>query len=108
VDVVEGAKDVLLFFAIADSHFAIMVFFLSKSIIAQFLALFCSMCGYLAVRFINFIGLVRPVLFSFPFLVVCDWRKSWRDGCNAVGKKVSLVWMSARSQYAFSFYFRLV
>jgi hypothetical protein len=103
-DVAEGAKDVLLFFAIAIAITAIMVFFFSKSIMLTFLPLFCSIVAVIwQLGLLTLLGFgLDPMSILVPFLVFAIGVSHGVQMINAVGKKVSTgMDVKLASQYAF-------
>ncbi|MFT5542911.1 MAG: putative RND superfamily exporter protein [Glaciecola sp.] len=103
-DVAEGAKDVLLFFAIAIAITAIMVFFFCKSIMLTFLPLLCSIVAVVwQLGLLTLFGFgLDPMSILVPFLVFAIGVSHGVQMINAVGKKVSTgMDVKAASQHAF-------
>ncbi|MFT7259466.1 MAG: putative RND superfamily exporter protein [Glaciecola sp.] len=103
-DVAEGAKDVLLFFAIAIAITAFMVFFFSKSIMLTFLPLFCSIVAVIwQLGLLTLLGFgLDPMSILVPFLVFAIGVSHGVQMINAVSKKVSTgMDVKLASQYAF-------
>jgi predicted RND superfamily exporter protein len=103
-DVAEGAKDVLLFFAIAIAITAIMVFFFSKSIMLTFLPLFCSIVAVIwQLGLLTLLGFgLDPMSILVPFLVFAIGVSHGVQMINAVGKKVAAgMDVKPASQFAF-------
>ncbi|MFB0911616.1 MAG: MMPL family transporter, partial [Glaciecola sp.] len=103
-DVADGAKDVLLFFAIAFAITAIMVFFFSKSIMLTFLPLFCSIVAVIwQLGLLTLLGFgLDPMSILVPFLVFAIGVSHGVQMINAVSKKVSTgMDVKLASQYAF-------
>jgi predicted RND superfamily exporter protein len=103
-DVAEGAKDVLLFFAIAIAITAIMVFFFSKSIMLTFLPLLCSIVAVIwQLGLLTLLGFgLDPMSILVPFLVFAIGVSHGVQMINAVGKKVSTgMDVKLASQFAF-------
>jgi len=100
-DVAEGAKDVLLFFAIAIAITAIMVFFFSKSIMLTFLPLFCSIVAVIwQLGLLTLLGFgLDPMSILVPFLVFAIGVSHGVQMINAVGKKVSR-WYGCQARIA--------
>ncbi|MBF7072795.1 RND family transporter [Glaciecola sp. MH2013] len=103
-DVAEGAKDVLLFFAIAIAITAIMVFFFSKSIMLTILPLLCSIIAVIwQLGLLTLFGFgLDPMSILVPFLVFAIGVSHGVQMINAVGKKAAAgVDVKIASQHAF-------
>ncbi|MFQ3250623.1 MAG: putative RND superfamily exporter protein [Glaciecola sp.] len=103
-DVAEGAKDVLVFFAIAIAITAIMVFFFSKSLMLTFLPLFCSIVAVVwQLGLLTLFGFgLDPMSILVPFLVFAIGVSHGVQMINAVGKKASMgIDVKVASQHAF-------
>jgi predicted RND superfamily exporter protein len=103
-DVAEGAKDVLLFFAIAIAITAIMVFFFSRSIMLTFLPLLCSIIAVIwQLGLLTLFGFgLDPMSILVPFLVFAIGVSHGVQMINAVGKQASIgVDVKVASQNAF-------
>jgi predicted RND superfamily exporter protein len=103
-DVAEGAKDVVLFFAIAIAITAIMVFFFSKSIMLTILPLLCSIIAVVwQLGLLTLFGFgLDPMSILVPFLVFAIGVSHGVQMINAVGKKAAAgVDVKIASQHAF-------
>ena len=103
-DVAEGAKDVLMFFAIAIAITAIMVFFFSKSIMLTVLPLLCSIIAVVwQLGLLTLFGFgLDPMSILVPFLVFAIGVSHGVQMINAVGKKASTgIDVKVASQHAF-------
>ncbi|GBL02856.1 RND family transporter [Glaciecola sp. KUL10] len=103
-DVAEGAKDVLLFFAIAIAITAIMVFFFSRSIMLTLLPLLCSIIAVIwQLGLLTLFGFgLDPMSILVPFLVFAIGVSHGVQMINAVGKQASVgVDVKTASQNAF-------
>lgn len=103
-DVAEGAKDVILFFAIAIAITAIMVFFFSRSIMLTFLPLFCSLIAVIwQLGLLTLFGFgMDPMSILVPFLVFAIGVSHGVQMINSVGKKVATgVDVKQASKHAF-------
>ncbi len=104
-DVANGAKDVLLFFAIAIAITAVMVFFFSKSIMLTVLPLACSLiavCWQLGLLTLFGFGM-DPMSILVPFLVFAIGVSHGVQMINAVGKRFAQgVSVEKASRYAFT------
>lgn len=104
-DVAEGAKDVLLFFAIAIAITAIMVFFFSKSLMLTFLPLLCSIVAVVwQLGLLTLFGFgLDPMSILVPFLVFAIGVSHGVQMINALGKRVAAgMDVKSAAQYAFS------
>lgn len=89
-DVANGAKDVVLFFAIAIAITAIMVFFFSKSIMLTILPLLCSVVAVVwQLGLLTILGFgLDPMSILVPFLVFAIGVSHGVQMINAVGKRI--------------------
>ncbi|GAA6183339.1 MULTISPECIES: efflux RND transporter permease subunit [Alteromonadaceae] len=89
-DVANGAKDVLLFFAIALAITAVMVYFFSKSIMLTILPLLCSVIAVVwQLGLLTILGFgLDPMSILVPFLVFAIGVSHGVQMINAVGKRV--------------------
>ena len=89
-DVADGAKDVLMFFAVAIAITAIMVFMFSKSIMLTVLPLLCSLIAVIwQLGLLTLIGFgLDPMSILVPFLVFAIGVSHGVQMINAFGKKV--------------------
>lgn len=89
-DVADGAKDVVLFFAIAIAITAVMVYFFSRSKTLTVLPLFCSIVAVVwQLGLLTQIGFgLDPMSILVPFLVFAIGVSHGVQMINAVGKKV--------------------
>ncbi|GAB5382304.1 MAG: MMPL family transporter [Aliiglaciecola sp.] len=90
-DVANGAKDVVLFFAIAIAITAVMVFFFSKSVMLTILPLLCSVVAVVwQLGLLTILGFgLDPMSILVPFLVFAIGVSHGVQMINAVGKRVS-------------------
>lgn len=90
-DVANGAKDVVLFFAIAIAITAVMVYFFSKSIMLTILPLLCSVVAVVwQLGLLTILGFgLDPMSILVPFLVFAIGVSHGVQMINAVGKRVS-------------------
>ena len=90
-DVAEGAKDVVLFFAIAIAITAIMVFFFSQSLMLTILPLLCSIIAVIwQLGLLTLFGFgLDPMSILVPFLVFAIGVSHGVQMINAVGKKAA-------------------
>ncbi len=90
-DVANGAKDVLLFFAIAIAITAIMVFFFCRSAMLTFLPLACSIIAVIwQLGLLTLFGFgLDPMSILVPFLVFAIGVSHGVQMINAVGKKAA-------------------
>ncbi|MDO6565880.1 MMPL family transporter [Alteromonas sp. 1_MG-2023] len=88
-DVADGAKDVLLFFAIAIAITAIMVFFFSRSIMLTILPLLCSVIAVIwQLGLLTSLGFgMDPMSILVPFLVFAIGVSHGVQMINAVEKR---------------------
>jgi hypothetical protein len=104
-DVADGAKDVVMFFAIAIAITAIMVYFFCKSLVLTFLPLACSIVAVVwQLGLLTLFGFgMDPMSILVPFLVFAIGVSHGVQMINAVGKKAAQgVSVKASAQYAFS------
>ncbi len=89
-DVANGAKDVVLFFAIAIAITAVMVYFFSKSIMLTVLPLVCSVIAVIwNMGILTLLGFgLDPMSILVPFLVFAIGVSHGVQMINAVGKRV--------------------
>lgn len=89
-DVADGAKDVLLFFAIAILITAFMVYFFCKSLMLTFLPLLCSIIAVIwQLGLLTVLGFgLDPMSILVPFLVFAIGVSHGVQMINAVGKDV--------------------
>lgn len=89
-DVADGAKDVVLFFAIAIAITAIMVYFFSKSLMLTFLPLLCSIIAVVwQLGLLTILGFgMDPMSILVPFLVFAIGVSHGVQMINSVGKRV--------------------
>ena len=89
-DVADGAKDVLLFFAIAIVITAFMVYFFCKSLMLTFLPLLCSIIAVIwQLGLLTLLGFgLDPMSILVPFLVFAIGVSHGVQMINAVGKDV--------------------
>ena len=87
-DVADGAKDVILFFAIAIAITAIMVYFFCKSLILTFLPLACSIVAVVwQLGLLTVFGFgMDPMSILVPFLVFAIGVSHGVQMINAMGK----------------------
>lgn len=90
-DVANGAKDVVLFFAIAIAITAIMVYFFCKSAMLTFLPLACSIVAVVwQLGLLTLFGFgMDPMSILVPFLVFAIGVSHGVQMINAVGKKAA-------------------
>ena len=90
-DVAEGAKDVVLFFAIAIAITAFMVFFFCRSLVLTILPILCSIIAVVwQLGLLTLFGFgLDPMSILVPFLVFAIGVSHGVQMINAVGKKVS-------------------
>lgn len=90
-DVANGAKDVVLFFAIAIAITAIMVYFFCKSAMLTFLPLACSVIAVIwQLGLLTLFGFgLDPMSILVPFLVFAIGVSHGVQMINAVGKKAA-------------------
>ncbi|MCW8092299.1 efflux RND transporter permease subunit [Alteromonas sp. ASW11-130] len=88
-DVADGAKDVLLFFAIALAITAVMVYFFSRNIMLTILPLLCSVIAVVwQLGLLSFMGFgLDPMSILVPFLVFAIGVSHGVQMINAVEKK---------------------
>ena len=88
-DVANGAKDVLLFFAIAIGITAVMVYFFSRSLMLTFLPLLCSVVAVIwQLGLLTSIGFgMDPMSILVPFLVFAIGVSHGVQMINAVEKQ---------------------
>ena len=103
-DVAEGAKGVLMFFAIAIAITAVMVFFFSKSLTLTLLPILCSLVAVVwQLGLLTVIGFgLDPMSILVPFLVFAIAVSHSVQMINAIGKKVA-TGMDSKSAAASSF-----
>ncbi|MDF2177528.1 MMPL family transporter [Aliiglaciecola sp. CAU 1673] len=89
-DVADGAKDVLLFFAIAIAITAVMVYFFSKSMMLTLLPLLCSIVAVIwQMGLLTLLGFgLDPMSILVPFLVFAIGVSHGVQMINSVGKEV--------------------
>ncbi|MCY7293904.1 efflux RND transporter permease subunit [Alteromonas sp. a30] len=89
-DVADGAKDVVIFFAIAIAITAIMVFFFSRSIMLTLLPLLCSVIAVVwQMGLLTVIGFgLDPMSILVPFLVFAIGVSHGVQMINSVSKEV--------------------
>ncbi|GAB2675664.1 MMPL family transporter [Aliiglaciecola sp. 3_MG-2023] len=89
-DVANGAKDVVMFFAIALAITAVMVYFFSKSIMLTILPLLCSVIAVVwQLGLLTILGFgLDPMSILVPFLVFAIGVSHGVQMINAVGKRV--------------------
>lgn len=89
-DVAEGAKDVVMFFAIAIAITAVMVYFFSRSLTLTVLPLLCSIIAVIwQLGLLTQIGFgMDPMSILVPFLVFAIGVSHGVQMINAVGKRV--------------------
>ena len=89
-DVANGAKDVVLFFAIAIAITAVMVYFFSKSIMLTVFPLLCSIVAVVwQMGLLTILGFgMDPMSILVPFLVFAIGVSHGVQMINAVGKRV--------------------
>jgi predicted RND superfamily exporter protein len=89
-DVANGAKDVILFFAIALAITAVMVFFFSKSLMLTFLPLLCSVIAVIwQMGLLTLLGFgLDPMSILVPFLVFAIGVSHGVQMINATSKRV--------------------
>lgn len=104
-DVADGAKDVVMFFAVAIAITAIMVFLFSKSIMLTVLPLLCSLIAVIwQLGLLTLIGFgLDPMSILVPFLVFAIGVSHGVQMINALGKSVML---GNSTQFAAQFAFR--
>lgn len=90
-DVADGAKDVVMFFAIAIAITAIMVYFFSRSIMFTVLPLLCSVIAVIwQMGLLTVLGFgLDPMSILVPFLVFAIGVSHGVQMINAVEKRVS-------------------
>ncbi|MCW8108449.1 MMPL family transporter [Alteromonas ponticola] len=88
-DVADGAKDVLLFFAIALAITAVMVYFFSRNIMLTILPLLCSVIAVVwQLGLLSFMGFgMDPMSILVPFLVFAIGVSHGVQMINAVEKR---------------------
>ncbi|MGK0371844.1 MAG: putative RND superfamily exporter protein, partial [Glaciecola sp.] len=104
-DVADGAKDVIMFFAIAIAITAIMVYFFCKSFTLTFLPLACSIVAVVwQLGLLTLFGFgMDPMSILVPFLVFAIGVSHGVQMINAMGKKAAKgISVRASAQYAFS------
>jgi predicted RND superfamily exporter protein len=104
-DVADGAKDVLVFFAIAIAITAIMVFFFCRSLMLTFLPLACSIIAVIwQLGLLTLFGFgMDPMSILVPFLVFAIGVSHGVQMINAVGKKAAHgMPVKAAAQFAFA------
>lgn len=89
-DVADGAKDVVMFFAIALAITAVMVYFFSHSIMLTVLPLLCSIIAVIwQMGLLTVLGFgLDPMSILVPFLVFAIGVSHGVQMINAVGKRV--------------------
>ncbi|AWL11895.1 Putative membrane protein [Saliniradius amylolyticus] len=89
-DVADGAKDVLLFFAVAILITALMVYFFSKSMLLTLLPLACSLIAVIwQLGLLTVLGFgIDPMSILVPFLVFAIGVSHGVQMINSVGKRV--------------------
>lgn len=89
-DVADGAKDVVIFFAIAFAVTAILVFFFCKSLMLTLLPLLCSVVAVVwQMGMLTLLGFgLDPMSILVPFLVFAIGISHGVQMINAVGKEV--------------------
>ena len=89
-DVANGAKDVVMFFAIAIAITAVMVYFFSRSLLLTFLPLLCSVIAVVwQMGLLTVIGFgLDPMSILVPFLVFAIGVSHGVQMINAVSKEV--------------------
>lgn len=89
-DVADGAKDVVMFFAIAIAITAVMVYFFSQSVLLTFLPLLCSVIAVVwQMGLLTVIGFgLDPMSILVPFLVFAIGVSHGVQMINAVSKEV--------------------
>ncbi|MGB3726774.1 MAG: MMPL family transporter [Glaciecola sp.] len=103
-DVANGAKDVVMFFAIAIAITAIMVFFFCRSAMLTFLPLACSVIAVIwQLGLLTLFGFgMDPMSILVPFLVFAIGVSHGVQMINAVGKKAANgMDVKVASQHAF-------
>lgn len=90
-DVANGAKDVLLFFAVAIAITALMVYFFSRSLMLTLLPLLCSIIAVVwQLGLLTQLGFgMDPMSILVPFLVFAIGVSHGVQMINAVGKQVA-------------------
>jgi len=90
-DVADGAKDVVMFFAIAIAITAIMVYFFCKSLVLTFLPLACSIVAVVwQLGLLTVFGFgMDPMSILVPFLVFAIGVSHGVQMINAMGKKAA-------------------
>jgi len=90
-DVADGAKDVLLFFAIAIAITAILVYFFCKSLMLTVLPLVCSVIAVIwQMGLLTLLGFgLDPMSILVPFLVFAIGISHGVQMINSVGKEVT-------------------
>lgn len=104
-DVANGAKDVLMFFAIAIAITAVMVFFFCRSIMLTILPLACSFIAVIwQLGLLTVFGFgMDPMSILVPFLVFAIGVSHGVQMINAVGKRAAQgVDVKVASQHAFT------
>ena len=90
-DVADGAKDVLVFFAIAIAITAVLVYFFCKSLMLTFLPLLCSIIAVIwQMGLLTLLGFgLDPMSILVPFLVFAIGISHGVQMINSVGKEVT-------------------
>lgn len=90
-DVADGAKDVVIFFAIAFAITAVMVYFFCRSLILTLLPLLCSVVAVVwQLGLLTLFGFgLDPMSILVPFLVFAIGVSHGVQMINAVGKKAA-------------------
>ncbi|MFT4653486.1 MAG: putative RND superfamily exporter protein [Kangiellaceae bacterium] len=104
-DVADGAKDVIMFFAIAIAITAIMVYFFCKSFTLTFLPLACSIVAVVwQLGLLTLFGFgMDPMSILVPFLVFAIGVSHGVQMINAMGKKAAKgISVKASAMHAFS------
>ncbi|GLR70129.1 efflux RND transporter permease subunit [Agaribacter marinus] len=104
-DVANGAKDVLIFFAIAIGITAVMVFFFCRSVTLTFLPIVCSFIAVIwQLGLLTLFGFgMDPMSILVPFLVFAIGVSHGVQMINAVGKRAAQgMSVKAASQRAFN------
>lgn len=104
-DVADGAKDVVMFFAIAIAITAIMVYFFCKSLVLTFLPLACSIVAVVwQLGLLTLFGFgMDPMSILVPFLVFAIGVSHGVQMINAVGKQSAKgMSVKAAARHAFS------
>lgn len=89
-DVADGAKDVVIFFAIAMAITAVLVFFFCKSLMLTILPLLCSVIAVIwQLGLLTLLGFgLDPMSILVPFLVFAIGISHGVQMINSLGKKV--------------------